>query len=208
MTDHPSLAQLAATTQAVDERQAARFDAERSKRLHEQVWLDRFLALVSPGGTILDLGCGAGDPIAAYLTSQGHAVVGVDASHAMLAIARARYPHGDWRLGDMRTLDVPERFDGIIAWNSFFHLTREEQRAVLPLLAAHMAPGAALMLTVGPKDGEVDGHVGGERIYHASLSPDEYRRLLADFSIDVVQFVAEDAECDGQTVLLGRKRQG
>lgn len=108
----------------------------------------------------------------------------------------------------MRTLDVPERFDGIIAWNSFFHLTREEQRAVLPLLAAHMAPGAALMLTVGPKDGEVDGHVGGERIYHASLSPDEYRRLLADFSIDVVQFVAEDAECDGQTVLLGRKRQG
>lgn len=203
-----TLANLATTTQAVYERQAARFDAERPRRLHERAWLDRFLALVVPGGTILDLGCGAGDPIAAYMASQGHVVVGVDASRAMLEIARARFPEGDWRLGDMRTLDVPERFDGIIAWNSFFHLTRDEQREVLPLLAAHMAAGAALMLTVGPEDGEVDGHVGGERIYHASLAPDEYRRRLGELSIDVVQFVAEDAECGGQTVLLGRKREG
>jgi SAM-dependent methyltransferase len=199
---------LAATTQDVYERRAARFDAERSKRLHERAWLDRFLALVAPGGLVLDLGCGAGDPVAAYMASQGYRVVGVDASRAMLAIASQRYPDGDWRFGDMRTLDLPERFDGIIGWNSFFHLTAEEQRAVLPLLAAHLADDGALMLTVGHEAGEVEGRVGGDRVYHASLDPEEYRQRLAELGIPVVTFVAEDPECDHQTVLLARKDPG
>jgi SAM-dependent methyltransferase len=203
----PSLIQLARTTQAVYERQAARFDAERPKRLHEGAWLDRFLALVPPGGTILDLGCGAAEPIAAYLSGQGYRVIGLDASTAMLTIARARFPDGDWRDGDMRTLDLPERFDGIIGWNSFFHLTRDEQRAVMPRLAGHMAPRAALMLTVGPENGEVSGLVGGEPIYHASLAPEEYRSRLDALGIEVVEFVLEDPGCDGQTVLLARKQE-
>lgn len=200
------LSPLARTTQDVYERQAARFDAERPKRLHERAWLDRFLALVPSGGTILDLGCGAGDPIAGYFLRRGHRVVGVDASHAMLAIARQRFPDGEWRHADMRTLDLPERFDGIIAWNSFFHLTRDEQRDVLVRCATHLVPGGALMLTVGPEDGEVTGHAGGEPIYHSSLAPSEYRRRLDALDIEIVTFVLEDPACDGQTVLLGRRR--
>lgn len=201
-----ALRHLATRTQAVYERQAARFDAERPRGLHERAWLDRFLALVRPGGLILDLGCGAGEPIAAHLAAQGRRVIGVDAAEAMLAIARNRHPEGDWRLGDMRTLDLAERVDGLLAWNSFFHLTRDEQRAVLPRLVAHLRPGGALMLTVGPEDGEVTGHVGGEPIYHASLSPEEYRTRLADLGVEVIRFVAEDPDCDGQTVLLARRR--
>lgn len=42
------LAELALTTQAVYERNAARFDAERPKGLHERVWLDRFAAGLPP----------------------------------------------------------------------------------------------------------------------------------------------------------------
>ncbi len=199
------LTPLAATTQAVYERQAARFDRERPKRLHEQAWLDRFLDLVTPRGLVLDLGCGAGDPIAAYIMSRGFRVIGVDASHAMLEVARGRYPDGDWRHGDMRTLALPERFDGILGWDSFFHLTRDEQRAVLPRLAAHLAQDGALMLTVGTHDGEVMGHVGGEPIYHASLDPGEYRRVLDGLGLAVVAFVPEDPDCDGHTVLLARR---
>jgi trans-aconitate methyltransferase len=195
---------LAARTQGIYERQAARFDAERPKGLHERAWLDRFLSLVVPGGRVLDLGCGAGDPIAGYMRSRGFGVVGFDASHAMLAIARARDPSGDWRHGDMRTLDLGERFDGVIAWNSFFHLMPDEQREVLVRIARHLKPGAALMVTVGPEAGEVTGHVGGEAVYHSSLAPEEYRSLLASQAIEVVDFVMEDATCAEQTVLLAR----
>lgn len=199
------LSQLALNTQAVYERQARRFDAERAKGLHERIWLDRFTAGRASGARILDLGCGAGEPIAAYLIAHGFRVTGLDASRAMLEIARQRWPDGDWRLGDMRTLDLPERFDGILGWNSFFHLTRDEQRATLPRLARHLAPSGVLLLTVGPEDSEVGGHVGGEPIYHASLAPSEYRRLLAEHGLTVTRFVAEDPDCDCQTVLLARK---
>lgn len=208
-SDARALRDLATSTGAVYERNARRFDAERSKGLHERGWLDRFLALLpkgkSGGGAILDLGCGAGDPIAAYFVGQGHGVTGVDASRAMLDLARARFPDGDWRQGDMRRLDLPERFDGIVGWNSFFHLTPTEQRATLPRLAAHLKRGGALMLTVGPEAGEVAGHVGDDSVYHSSLAPEDYEAILADRGLRIVRFVKEDPDCDLQTVLLAVK---
>ena len=196
---------LAEGTQGVYERQAGRFDAERPRSLHEQAWLDRFLALVDPGGRVLDVGCGGGDPIAAYMMARGFEVVGVDASEAMLAIVRGRFPKGDWRQADMRRLDLPESFDGVIAWDSFFHLMPDEQRSVLRRLARHMKEGAPLLLTVGPEAGEVAGWVGGEAVYHASLALPEYEAILHELGVEIQQFVPEDPSCDGHTILLARK---
>ena len=199
-----ALSDLAAQTQAVYERNAARFDAERAKGLFERKWIDRFLGLLPEGGLVLDLGCGAADPIGVHMLARGYRVIGVDASSAMIRLARARAPLGDWRIADMRSLALAERFDGIIGWNSFFHLTREEQRDVLPRLAAHLRPGGILMLTVGPEDGEVAGTVGDDAVYHASLSPEAYAALLAADGMEVIDFVAEDPECDFASILLAR----
>ena len=203
----PADATLASRTQGVYERQAAAFHAQRPKGLHERAWLARFLALVRPGGSILDLGCGTGDPLGDYMTSLGYEVVGVDASRAMLEIARKRRPAGDWRLADMRALDLPDRFDGVLGWNSFFHLMPDEQRDVLVRIARHMRPGAALMLTVGPQASEETGHAGGEPVYHASLSPEEYRHRLRELDIEIVHFEFEDPDCDFQTVLVGQRKR-
>ena len=46
----------------------------------------------------------------------------------------------------MRSLDLGRRFGGIVAWDSFFHLTADEQRALIPRLAGHLAPGRRLAL--------------------------------------------------------------
>ena len=160
MTEPPI--DLAERTRTVYDRQAETYDAHRSRALHESRWLTRFADALPPKGTILDLGCGTGRPLAGWLIAEGFALTGADFSEPMLALARERWPDGDWRLADMRTLDFPERFDGIIGWDSFFHLTPDEQRACLPRLAKHLAPGGTLMVTVGPEAGEVTGTVGGE----------------------------------------------
>ncbi len=202
------LKHIAARTQDIYERNAARFDAERSKRLIERTWLDRFCSLLPHGGRILDLGCGSGDPIARYLVAQGHDVTGVDFSEPMLEIARARLPQARWICADMRALALGETFDGIIGWHSFFHLTADEQRRALARMAKHLGPGGALMLTVGPDAGEVTGHVGDDIVYHASLSPSAYESLLAEEGIEIVAFAVEDADCGGATVLLAQRRAG
>lgn len=206
MTVPKDLAALARSTGAVYERNAERYDRDRSRTLFEQGWLDRFLALVPRGGPVLDLGCGTGDPIAAYISGMGYRVTGLDRSEAMLTRARTRYPEGDWRSGDMRRFDLPDRFDGILGWNSFFHLTGAEQRATLPRIARHLTPGGALMLTVGPEEGEVAGRVGEDPVYHASLSPAEYAAMLTGLGLSVVAFVPEDPDCNGHSVLLARRQ--
>ncbi len=192
-------------TREVYERQAAAYDAQRSRALFEARWLARFAGCLPAGGRVLDLGCGAGEPIARWFIAEGFRVTGVDFAEAMLDIARTRWPEGDWRQGDMRELDLGARFDGIVAWDSFFHLTPDEQRVCIGQMARHLEPGGTLMMTVGPMAGEVTGHVGGEPVYHASLSPAGYAVCLEENGLRLTGFLAEDAEADRHSVLMARK---
>lgn len=192
-------------THGVYERQAAAYDAQRSRALFEARWLARFTALLPAGGRVLDLGCGTGEPIARWFMAEGFAVTGVDFSDAMLGIARSRWPDGDWRQGDMRDFDLDETFEGIIAWNSFFHLTGDEQRHCIALMARHLGEGGTLMLTVGPDAGEVQGTVGDEAVYHASLSPADYATCLEANGLRLTGFLAEDPETNRHTVMMARK---
>jgi SAM-dependent methyltransferase len=191
---------------AVYEAAAADFDRTRDRRLVERGWLDRFLALVPAGAAILDLGCGAGEPIAAHLVAAGHEVTGVDFAPAMLARARARFPAETWVEADMRTLDLGRRFGGIVAWDSFFHLAADEQRALIPRLAGHLVPGGALLFTAGPDAGEAWGAVVGAPVWHASLSPAGYAGALEASGLLVRGFLAEDPDCAGRSVWLARRR--
>lgn len=190
------------THHATYEANASLWDPARSRQFFEKPWLDAMLAHVPPGSDVLDLGCGAGEPIARYLAEQGCRVTGVDFSGAMLAIARRRLPAACWLEADMRGLDLGRRFAAIVAWDSFFHLTRDEQRDLIPRLADHLAPRGALLLTVGPEDGEAVGHVGTEAVYHASLSPTEYAERLAAVGLGIERFVAADPATAGHSVLL------
>lgn len=187
------------------ERHARAFDAQRGRGPMERAWLDRFTALVPPGGAVLDLGCGMGEPIAAHLIGAGFRVTGVDSAPTLIGLCQARFPGQDWRLADMRGLDLGRRFDGILAWDSFFHLDQADQRAMFAVFARHAAHGAALMFTSGPSEGVALGCFEGEVLHHASLSPEEYRTLLASHDFAVVDHRAEDPECGGHTVWLARR---
>tara|TARA_R110002020_G_scaffold16307_5_gene57582 strand:- start:2583 stop:3215 length:633 start_codon:yes stop_codon:yes gene_type:complete len=202
----PSLAALATQTQQIYERNAARFDTERSKILVEKPWLDRFAALLPSNGVVLDAGCGAGDPIAAYFTALGYRITGIDAAGAMIDLARRAFPGGEWMQTDMRRLDLGRTFHGIIGWDSFFHLTPDEQRTTLVRLASHLDWDGVLMLTVGPDAGEVTGHVGDDIVYHSSLSPSEYEEILTGLGLHIVDFRLEDPDCGYRTILLARKQ--
>ncbi|MEL7090972.1 MAG: methyltransferase domain-containing protein [Pseudomonadota bacterium] len=192
-------------TRGVYDRQAAAYDAQRSRALFEARWLARFTAALPAGAHVLDLGCGTGDPIARWFMAEGFRVTGMDFSPEMLRIARERWPDGDWREADMRDFEAPERFDGIIGWNSFFHLPAAEQPDCIARMARHLAPKGVLMLTVGDAEGPVDGTVGTERVFHDSLSPAAYATVLEQNGLRLTGFLAEDPETQSHTILMARK---
>lgn len=187
------------------DRHARAWDGDRGKSLFERPWLDRFTSLLPAGGSILDVGCGSGVPIARHLIEAGFAVTGIDASAGMIGMCRARFPEQDWVVSDMRRLALGRTFDGILAWDSFFHLPPDDQRAMFTVFGAHAAETSALMFTSGPGQGEAIGCYRDEPLYHASLDGAEYRLLLGGIGFKVVAQINEDPRCGGHTVWLSRR---
>src|ERR1019366_965455 len=118
---------------------------------------DRFTALLPEEGSILDIGCGSGDPIARYLFERGFAVRGVDTSPTLISLCLEHFPHLCWQVVDMRALALGRTFHGLLAWDSLFHLTHEDQRRMFPIFKRHAEPGAALMFTTGTAHGVATG---------------------------------------------------
>jgi SAM-dependent methyltransferase len=189
------------------ERNAYAWDEQRGRPrpLMEQRWLDRFTALIPAGATILDIGCGSGKPIAAHLIAQGYTVTGVDSSPTMIDMCSDRFPAHHWLVADMRRLTLGKRFAGVIAWDSFFHLSPDDQRLMFPIFRAHAEPGAPLLFTSGPRHGDAIGSFEGEPLYHSSLDPGEYRALLRDNGFTVVDHAVEDPTCGGHTIWLAQR---
>jgi SAM-dependent methyltransferase len=200
MVAHPSSANII----SLYDRHASRWAKDRGKVLIEQQWLDRFTALLPQGGTVLDIGCGTGDPIGRYLISNGYQLTGVDSSPAMIAICKRHHPHQRWLPADMRSLALGETFDRLLAWDSFFHLTPDDQRAMFRVFRSHAHPGTALMFTSGPEHGEAIGEYRGEELYYASLSPHEYEVLLAANGFQALSRVFNDPTCGGHSVWLAQ----
>ncbi len=91
---------------------------------------------IGDGARLIDIACGSG--FAAHLAAERSAQVsGLDASEALVAIARARTPSGDFRVGDMfdlpfsdNSFDVATSFNGI--WKGCEGALSEARRVLVP----------------------------------------------------------------------------
>src|ERR1700744_4538785 len=100
-------------------------------------------------------------------------------------------------------LSLGQVFDGILAWDSFFHLCHDDQRSMFRIFRAHAGPRAAFMFTSAPAYGVAMGVFAGEPLYHASLDGAEYRALLDEHGFVVVAHQVADPMCGRHTVWRG-----
>ena len=188
------------------QRHGAAWARLRNKQVVERAWLDRFCAMLPNGGAVLDIGCGSGVPIGRELVARGFELIGVDAAPTMLSLFRRNLPHAPAHQMDMRELALGRSFSGLLAWDSFFHLSPADQRPMFARFRDHAAPGAPLMFTSGDSEGSAVGELEGDPLYHGSLDPDEYRSLLDAAGFDIVAHVVSDPDCGRRTIWLARQR--
>lgn len=198
---------------------AAEWDAARVSFFgSERRYLDAMLEGLAAPARILDLGCGTGRPMAEYVLSRGHHVTGVDQSKALLAIARARFPEGEWihsRIEDF-PVDVDRRgnYDSAIAWDSLFHIERERHESILSNVHRALAPGGRLMLTAGGSQDQpaFTDTMFDREFFYDSHSPEQLATLLRELGFEIVvnEFMnlPTSGRDKGRIAIVARKAAG
>jgi SAM-dependent methyltransferase len=96
-------------------------------------------------GVALDAACGTGR-FAEFLARRGHEVIGVDSSPDMLALARRRVPEGEFHLGELDRLPLPDdSADVIVCALALDHVPRLEP--VLAEFVRVLRPGGDLVIS-------------------------------------------------------------
>ena len=99
--------------------------------------------------SVLDLCCGTG-LLAAELIRRGHRVVGVDASDAMLAVARTRLgPDAELARMTLPDLEIDGVFDAAVCtFDALNYLTPEELGTTVAAVAGRLRPGGWLVFDI------------------------------------------------------------
>ena len=140
-----------------------------------QARLMAFLALLAPGASILELGCGAGGDTAEML-ARGFDVHPTDGSPEMAAVASKRLGRTIETLL-FHELDEVEAYDGVWANACLLHVPRDELAGILGLIWRALKPEGVFFASY--KTGDADGRDTLNRYYNYP-SPDWLRATYAE----------------------------
>ncbi|MFI9030993.1 class I SAM-dependent DNA methyltransferase [Streptomyces sp. NPDC053560] len=161
-------------------------DSLRDRPL-ERALLSAFAELVRADGdgAVADLGCGPGY-VTAHLRGLGLNAFGVDASPAMIDLAREAHPELRFEVGSMAALDIEDRtLSGVLSRWSVIHTPPRDVPDILAEIARVLAPGGHLLISFPATDGP---HDETEAYDHAVAtayrwSPDHLAALLRDHGL-------------------------
>ncbi|MEX2179552.1 MAG: class I SAM-dependent methyltransferase [Gemmatimonadaceae bacterium] len=140
---------------------------------------------LSPGGAILDLGCGSGVPIATALNNDGFAVYGIDASASLTASFRRRLPHAHVACEAVEDSRFFGRtFDGVIAVGLLFLLPPELQRHLIRKVGAALNPDGRFLFTSPAQVCAWTDVLTGRESH--SLGAEEYKAALREAGLMLV----------------------
>jgi len=176
-TGGSGLARVSRETLDHYERRAASFwEGTRDHDVRQNI--DALLRRIegTPPFAVLDFGCGPGRDLATF-RALGHEAIGLEGAPAFVAMARAHSGCEVWRQ-EFLALDLPaERFDGVFANASLFHVPAAALPRVLGDLRRTLKPRGVLFAS-NPHGRDEEGWSGGR--YGAYHAPATWTRFVTD----------------------------
>ena len=146
---------------------------------------------LTKGSSILDIGCGAGIPVASSL-SGSFAVTGVDISETMIKQACLNVPGAKFIQGDiMSAVFSASSFDAAVAFYAIFHIPREEHSALFSKIHKWLKPSGYFFATLSFNDDAsyTDEYMGGT-MYWSNYGLEEYYKLLSASGFKTIKTTA------------------
>jgi len=173
-------------------------------------WLRKVLRELDPGSSVLDLGCGSGDPADVEIARE-HRVTGVDISQTQINLARRNVPSGNFIHGDAGSVEFPAAtFDAVVSFYALEHIPREEHAIILRRIHHWLRPGGLLL--IGTEAGDEAGVVGewlGVPMYFSAFDSDTVKRLVGESGFVIVETGIESQMEQGDEIpylwLIARK---
>lgn len=207
--DNPSVDYKALVQHGYDQCAAAYETARRGQASPE---LDLLMGRLAPGARILDVGCGAGVPVAQRLAERFH-VTGVDISGEQVRRARVNVPTSEFIQGDILSVDFPPAsFDAATAFYSIFHLPREEHPELLRRIRGWLMPGGYLLATLSARseDAYTEDDFFDVTMYWSNYGLDEYQSMLTQLGFTLLETTVighgytEEAQAEHHPLVLAR----
>jgi cyclopropane fatty-acyl-phospholipid synthase-like methyltransferase len=142
-----------AATEAYDA-EAATYDVNPYPNDTQHAWVNRLLASIPAGSTVLDAPCGTGRYFPS-IAAGGHHVVGIDQSAGMLAEAASRGLAAELHHLGLQELPFGNRFDAAITVDAMEHVAPEDWPLVLANLHRAVRTDGLIYVTV-EEDPEAD----------------------------------------------------
>jgi cyclopropane fatty-acyl-phospholipid synthase-like methyltransferase len=159
--------------------------------------LAALIAKLPERATVLDLGCGAGEPVAREFVTHGFRVTGVDVSLGQIERARGNVPEATFIHTDMTSVQFPaETFDAVSAFYSITHVPRNEHAALVQRIATWLRPSGLFVASFGSSEGDWLGEWLGIPMFFSHHDPEETKRLIHDagLRLEQVELVEQDNE--------------
>lgn len=143
---------------------------------------------LASGSRVLDLGCGTGRPMAAYLIAQGLRVTGVDQAENLIEFAKADFPGERWIVSSIKDYTFDDEFSAALLWDALFHIEREQHARILKNVVAGLPAQGRMMLTVGGSaHPPFTDFMFGQEFFYDSHTPQETERLLCGLGCRIVR---------------------
>lgn len=139
------------------------------------------------GAAVLDIGCGAGLPVAKSLAGHFN-VTGIDISQSQIALARQNVRNAKFILADVMTLSFDDSsFDVIVMFYVLFHLPREEHASLLQLVHRWLKPGGLCIVTVtvNAEEPYTEDDFFGTPMYWSNYSFADYVQILTETGFSI-----------------------
>ena len=160
--------------------------ADRNRFDHRKE-LKEFAALLPKNAKVLDVGCGAGVPVAEFLVESGFDVTGIDFSENMLKLARKNVPEAAFIKKDMNKLDFSvNSFDGLTAFYSIIHVPREKHFSLFESFHRILKPEGIMLVCMGPDEWEATGEYMGARMFWSQYSPEKSLHLVRNAGFQII----------------------